>query len=150
MGGFTSIKLKDCSRGNIVRQNTILDIYKVPKKYRFSCLENEQAIEYEYFKRGMGSFPERQFPKNKINSLEDFKKFWTPEALGEVFVPPSGTLQFDCYFGRTSKKAMRKMGRYIAENIREFKEFEGSFSTFMERGMTAIERKIVDESGISY
>ena len=150
MGGFTQAKLKNCSIENINKQNAILDSMKLVKKYRFSNLPKEQEEEYKYFKRGEGAFQERLFPRDKIRSLEDFRKYWSTEALGECFVPPSGTLQFDCYFGRTSTRAMRIMGRYIAENIELFKEFDGSFSTFMERGMTAKERKIVEDSGIKY
>lgn len=150
MGGFTQVKLKDCSAENVDKQNKILAAYKVAKRYRFYNLKKEQEIEYEYFKKGEGVFPEHLFPKDKIHSLKDFRQFWNPKALGEIFVPPTGTLQFDCYFGRTSKRAMRNMGRYIADNINLFKEFSGSFSTFMERGMTRVERKIVEESGIEY
>jgi hypothetical protein len=149
MGGFTQIKLRDCSQRNIDTQNARLELAGVPKMFRFYS-EKDVIFEYEAFLIGKGVFSENQFPKDKINSLEDFKKYWSTKALGEMFVPPFGTLQFDCYFGRTSKRAMRNLGRYIALNIREFKEFDGSFSTFMERGMTAIERQIVDESGISY
>jgi hypothetical protein len=68
------------------------------------------------------------------------------KAVVSVLSPPSGTLQFDCYFGRTSKRAMRKIGRYVAENIEEIKEVDGSFTTFMERGMTKEEIKIVEAS----
>lgn len=150
MGGFTQIKLKNCSKDNILRQNTIMNIYNVPKQYRFYCLENEQIIEYEYYKRNMGSFPEHSFPRKEIQSLADFRKFWTPSALGEVFVPYSGYLQFDCYFGRTSKRAMRKIGKYIVENIEEFDFASGSFSTFMERGMTSKQRQIVEDYGLRY
>ena len=146
MGGFTQIKLKDTSLENIERQNAILQIYGVPKKYRFSSLEKEQIIEYEYFVRGLGEFSENLFPKDKIKSLEDFKMYWNPRALGEVFVTHSGTLNFDCYFGRTSKSAMKKLGNYIADNYRELKEVHGSFSTFMERGMTKLQRQILQES----
>lgn len=150
MGGFTQLYLRDTSIENIERQNAVLDIYGVPKRYRFASLVKSQVIEYEYFKRGLGVFPEHCFPKDKIRCFADFQKYWTPEAIGECFCAPDGVLQFDCYFGRTSKRAMRKLGRYIAENIREFKKFEGSFTTFMERGMTAIERQIIVESGFSY
>ena len=146
MGGFTQIKLKDCSIENINKLNAILDKIKLPKQYRFADLEKQQAEEYTYFKKNDGNFPEHLFPRDKINSLEDFKKFWNPKAIGECFVPPSGTLQFDCYFGRTSKTAMAKMGKFIAENIELFAEFDGSFSTFMERGMNEKQRKIVSES----
>jgi len=148
MGGFTQIKLKDVSIQNIEKQNAILDIHKVPKKYRFKSLETVQIIEYEYFKRGLGTFHESQFPKDKIKSLADFKKYWNPKAIGEIFCAYSGTLQFDCYFGRTSKSAMRKIGKYLAENINEIREVDGSFSTFLERGTTKAEVKIITESGL--
>ncbi len=150
MGGFTQVRLRDCSDENIEKQNAALASYGVCKKYRFQNLRIEQEEEYKYFKKGDGNFPEHLFPRNAIFSLEDFRKYWSPKALGEVFVQPSGTLVFDCYFGRTSKRAMRNLGKYIAANISLFKSFDGSFSTFMERGMTKLERQIIDESGISY
>jgi len=150
MGGFTQIKLIDCSPENIEQQNAKLAAYRVPRKYRFQDLEKEQAEEYKWFVKGKGAFPEHLFPKDKIHSLKDFRKYWNPRALGEVFAPPSGTLQFDCYFGRTSKNAMRAIGRYVAANLDQFKVFDGSFSTFMERGMTKEERALVDASGIEY
>lgn len=148
MGGFTQIKLKDCSEENIKKQNEILKAYKVAKWYRFYNLEKEQEIEYEYFKQKKGVFPDDLFPRDEIHSLEDFRKYWNPKAIGECFVPPSGTLQFDCYFGRTSSRSMHNMGRYIADNIELFKEFSGSFSTFMERGMTKKQREIVSASEV--
>ena len=100
MGGFTHIKLKDCSIQNIAAHNTKLAIHNVPKKYHFYS-ELDVIAEYEYFKATIGVFPEHSFPKDKINSLEDFKRYWSPKALGIVFVPESGMLTFDCYFGRT-------------------------------------------------
>lgn len=147
MGGITKIILKDTSEQNIVAHNTRLDIAGVPKKHRFYG-EADIIAEYEYFKANDGNFPEDQFPKDKINSLNDFKKYWSTEALGEVFVPKNGTLTFDCYFGRTSEKAMRAIGKYVVENRDEIKETGGSFSTFIERGMTKLEREIIAESGI--
>ncbi len=147
MGGFTSISLKDKSIRNIFTHNAKLRVAKVPKEYRFIS-EEDTIIEYEYFKAGEGVFPEDQFPKDKIYSLEDFKKYWSTEALGECFCAPIGALTFDCYFGRTSNRALRKLGKYVAENIDAFEEIEGSFSTFMEKGMTEKERKIVENSGI--
>jgi len=147
MDGFTQIKLHDCSRANIDRQNARLEILKVPKKYRFSS-EADTIAQYEWFIQGKGTFPEHMFPKDKINSYEDFKRYWNPKALGECFVPPDGTLQFDCYFGRTPESVMSKIGVYVAKNITEFKSFHGSFNTFMERGMTMEEREIVKKSGI--
>jgi len=148
MGGFTTVKLKDTSRENIDRQNAKLELFGVAKKYRFYS-ESDVILEYEAFKVDDGVFPEHQFPKDKINSYEDFKKYWSPEALGEIFCPHFGTLNFDCYFGRTSDRAMRNIGKYIAENIDEIEGVSGSFTTFMERGMTKAERKILEESEIS-
>lgn len=150
MGGFTQIKLKDCSLENIEQQNRVLEAYKVPKKYRFSNLEKEQQEQYGWFLKKMGDFPAHLFPRDQIHTLQDFKRFWSPSALGEIFVPYSGTLQFDCYFGRTSKNAMRRIGKYVAANLDQFKEFDGSFSTFMERGMIKTERLLVEASGIPY
>ena len=43
---------------------------------------------------------------------------------------------------------MFKIGTYVAENIDQIKEVDGSFSTFMERGMTDEQRKIVELSGL--
>lgn len=144
MGGFTQIRLKDVSEENIKRQNELLKENKVRKELRFYSIEDVK-FEYEAFKKGLGVFPEHLFPKDKINSFEDFQKYWNPRALGEVFVPPIGTLQFDCFFGRTSKRAMRGIGRYLGLNPREIKSVDGSFSTFAERGMTRIERQIMTE-----
>lgn len=144
MGGLTQIRLKDVSEENIKRQNELLKENKVRKELRFYSIEDVK-FEYEAFKKGLGVFPEHLFPKDKINSFEDFQKYWNPKALGEVFVPQIGTLQFDCYFGRTSKRAMRGIGRYLGLNPREIKSVDGSFSTFAERGMTRIERQIMTE-----
>ncbi len=146
MGGFTKVYLKDTSQKNIDTQNARLILMGVPKQYRFYS-ETEVIYEYESFRIGKGYFPENQFPREKINSLEDFKNYWSPEALGEVFVPKFGTLTFDCYFGRTSKRAMRKIGKYLAENVDQIESVGGSFSTFMERGMTKAERKLMEERG---
>jgi len=118
MGGFTAVYLKDRSEANIAKQNALLAEHKVAKRYRFYS-ESDIQFEYEGFCKGTGVFPEHLFPKDKINSFEDFKVYWCPKALGTCFVPHTGSLTFDCYFGRTSKRAMRNMGRYIAENYRE-------------------------------
>jgi hypothetical protein len=146
MGGLTKVFLKDISRGNIDKHNARLELNKVPKKYRYYS-EQDIRLEYEAFLIGDGVFEERFFPKDKINSLEDFKKYWSPEALGEVFVPHVGTLQFDCYFGRTSKRAMRNIGRYLVDNVHHIEKVSGSFSTFCERGMTKLEQEIMRENG---
>ena len=145
MGGFTQVFLNDASRKNNDRHNALLKLYNIPDIYRYYS-EYNVIFEYESFKMGLGTFDERLFPKDKINNIEDFKQYWSTKALGDVFVPPYGTLQFDCYFGRTSKRAMRNMGRYIADNIKDIKCVSGSFETFAERGMTKLERQICTEN----
>jgi len=146
MAGYTSIQLSDTSQENIDIQNVRLEIHGVPKKYRF--YSNKNIIhEYEYFKVGLGVFPKDQFPKEKINSLDDFKKYWNTQKLSVLFCPPIGTINFDCYFGRTSKRAMRNIGKYLTENIEHIDSVGGSFSTFIERGMTKSEQKLMKEKG---
>ena len=135
MGGFTQIILKNCSSENVAKQNELLKKYRIPKQYRFQDLAKDQEEEYKWFVRGKGEFPDHLFPKEKIKSLEDFRKFWSPDALGEVFVPSQGRLNFDCYFGRTPDKVMKALGKFITDNIKEIECTEGSFTTFMERSM---------------
>jgi hypothetical protein len=149
MGGFTNFKLKDVSEMNIMKHNAKLRVFKVPEKYRFYSV-SDVLLQYEYFKIGDGAWPEAQFPKDKINSFEDFKKYWNPKALGVVFVPHFGQLTFDCYFGRTSKRAMRGIAKYLAENHRDIESAGGSYETFFERGMTKLERQIMKESAINF
>jgi len=144
MGGFTVVYLKDRSEANIAKHNKLLAEYNVPKKYRFYSLD-DVIFEYESFKANKGVFPPEQFPKDKIKSLDDFQRYWNPRALGEVFAPFTGSLSFDCYFGRTSKRAMRNIGKYIADNWRDIYAVSGSFDTFMERGMTKLERQLITE-----
>ena len=144
MGGFTQVYLKDTSRSNIDKHNALLRLYNVPKEYHYHS-ESNDIFQYEAFKMRIGTWREEFFPKDKINSFEDFKKYWSPKALGEVFVPYEGTLQFDCCFGRTSKRAMRNIGRYLADNVRDIEKTRGSFSTFMERGMTKLEQQLMKE-----
>ena len=132
MGGFTKIVLRDCSQVNIDSQNNKLKKLKVAKQYRFYS-EKDVQIEYEFFKKEDGYFPENQFPREKIKSYKDFTKYWSTEALGEVFVPKIGTLTFDCYFGRTSKRAMKVIASYLMCNLSQIKEVDGSYSTFVER-----------------
>lgn len=148
MGGFTIIKLKDRSQQNIEHHNEILQAYKVSKKYRFYS-EKDRKQEYEYYKKGDGTYPEHLFPKDKIHSYQDFKKYWSTEALGEAFVPPIGSLTFDCYFNRTKKYALRNLGRYVAAHVEEIESIEGSLPTFMERGMTQVERYRVERAGLN-
>jgi len=147
MGGFTAIRLKDISQENIDAQNQKLKEYGVNKRYRFYS-ERDIQEEYQYYLKGDGVYREDLFPKDKINSYEDFKKYWNPKAVGEIFIPYVGSLNFDCYFGRTSKRALRNIGRFTAENHREIKEIYGTSLTFMERGMTKIERQIIEESAV--
>lgn len=153
MGGWTKVTLKDTSEESVVCHNARLDIFGVPKKYRFQS--NHHAVtEYEWYlaKRDDpkidATYPEHMFPPNKICSFEDFLKFWGPSKCGECFVPPPGSLTFDCCFGRTSRAAMRAIGRYLIANMEEIdrRRILGSFHTFMERGMTASERNIWDGS----
>lgn len=132
MGGFTVIYLKDRSEENIRKHNELLAKHRVPKRYRFYSMADVQ-FEYDGFCKGTGVFPEHMFPKSKIRSFEDFKKYWNPEAVGEVFVPYTGSMSFDCYFGRTSKNAMRNIGKYLLENHNDILAVSGSFTTFMER-----------------
>jgi hypothetical protein len=132
MGGFTSIKLIDCSEDNIKKQNELLKENGVCRKYRFYSEEDIQ-FEYNAFVKNVGSFPDHLFPKDKIKSYEDFKKYWSPEALGEIFVPYNGMLKFDCYFNRTSKRAMNKIAGYLLCNFSQIKSVDGSYSTFVER-----------------
>jgi hypothetical protein len=148
MGGFTEIRLRDTSENNIIIQNRRLEKLGVAKRYRFYSEANAHSEYYEYYLVGKGNFPEHLFPKNKISSYEDFRRYWSPEALGSCFVPHVGTLTFDCYFGRTSKRAMRAIGKYVARYSSEIKSVDGSFSTFMERGMTKVEREIIANSDI--
>jgi len=132
MGGFTAIYLKDCSQENIDEQNKKLAAYKVAKQYRFYSPADVRK-EYEYYLKGDGNYPEHLFPKEKINSFADFKKYWSSEALGEVIIPKLGSLTFDCYFGRTSKRAMHNIANYLIDNISLIKGTNGLFSTFVER-----------------
>ncbi|MFW6219980.1 MAG: hypothetical protein ACOC33_03995 [bacterium] len=132
MGGFTKIRLKDNSQENINKINVILDEMKLNKIYRF-CSENDVQEEYECYKKGDGEFPEHLFPTNKIHSYEDFKNYWSTDALGEVFVPKFGTLTFDCYYDRTPMAIMNKIGKFLIKNIDLIGEVEGSYSTFIEK-----------------
>jgi len=143
MGGFTVIYLKDRSEENIRKHNKLLKQYKVAKKIHFYSMENVQ-FEYDSFMKGLGVFPDQLFPKDKINTLEDFCKYWSPVAVGEVFVPYNGSMTFDCYYGRTSKRAMRNIGKYIYDNYKDILAVYGSFNTFMEYGMTKSESTFIN------
>lgn len=144
MGGFTVIYLKDRSEENIQKHNELLRKFGVAKKYRFYSFENVEK-EYEYYLKKDGHYPEHLFPSDKINSFDDFLKYWNPHAIGEIFCPYTGSLQFDCYFGRTSNHAMRNIAKYVAEHNKDILAVSGSFETFMERGMTKWEQKYIGE-----
>lgn len=132
MGGFTTIRLKETSQDSITKANAILDKMKVAKQYRFYS-ENDVILKYEYYKKGDGNYPEDLFPTGKINSYEDFTKYWSTEALGETFVPKFGTLTFDCYYGRTSQTTINKLSRFVYNNRNLIGEVDGSYTTFVDK-----------------
>ena len=140
MGGFTKIHLKDTSVENIKFANDILDRMKLPKKHRFYS-EDDVKEEYEFYKKGDGNYPENQFPKDKINSYDTFKKYWSTEALGEVFVPKFGSLTFDCYFSRTSQSAMNLIANFVFSYRYLIGEVSGSYSTFINDKITLSQKK---------
>lgn len=132
MGGFTSIWLKDTSQKNIDEQNAELDALGVNKRYRFYSEENIRE-EWEFYRND----PDRhvhysQFPQD-ITSYETFKLWWSPKKWGTCFIPEVGMLTFDCYFGRTSSRAMHGIARYLLYATTPIKEVSGSYSTFVER-----------------
>jgi hypothetical protein len=140
MGGFTEIYLRDKSIDNIREQNKKLKAIGVTKMNFYS--DDDVRFEWEAFKNSKGVFPEHLFPKDKIKTYSDFKRFWSPKALGSCFCPNTGSLIFDCYFGRTSKRQMKLLRKYLMDydfkiskfNIDLIEKTSGSFSTFVERG----------------
>lgn len=153
MGGFTTLKLKDTSKENIDKHNQMLKDAKVRKALRFYS-EDDVRFEYQAFINFEGAFPNDQFPREKIKSYEDFTKYWNTEALGECFCPEFGTLIFDCYYGRTSKNAMKCLKDYIinalllVENTGKtpFECANGSWSTFLERcGASKLDLELINE-----
>ena len=141
MGGFTTITLKDTSKENIAVQNKKLDEIGLRKNIRFYS-EEDVKFEFDFYmqKKKDGTLTKwygdpLSDPNiaNQINSYDDFKRFWSPEYLGAVFVPYFGQLSFDCYFGRTSDRAMAMIGKYIVENTDQIDSVSGSWSTFLER-----------------
>jgi len=141
MGGFTTITLKDDSLINIISQNAKLELAGLRKGKRFYS-EIDIILEYEAYKIGDGVFPEdRGFVYGL--TLDEFKPFWSSYNCWDKV----GQLSFDCYFGRTSNRAMRMLGKYLGENADQIKSVSGSFSTFAERGMTELERTIMFERG---
>ena len=140
MGGFTKLVLKDKSIDNIRKHNELLSKAKVRKGIRFYS-DDDVRLEYDAFLNNEGIFPEHSFPKDKIKTYNDFTKYWSSEALGEIFVPKFGTLTFDCYFGRTSDNAMKCLKNYIVDTLllseyflkSPFEYASGSWSTYLER-----------------
>ncbi len=136
MGGFTKIMLRDTSEENVRAQNKKLDDLGLRKDIRFYTA---QQIEEEWIfyvscipTTRKFYYPEHIIPQD-ISSFDEFKKYWNPAHCGEEFVRPVGMLTFDCYFNRTSKKAMHLIARYLLENGIQIKEVGGSYTTFVER-----------------
>jgi len=154
MGGFTTVYLKDTS--DIQKHNKLLADYGVRKSIRFWSQDNLRE-EFKFWMQCQSKGRKEQlkyYPEWIVNkygflviTFDDFIKYiFSPDVMGETFVPKVGSLGFDCYFGRTSKRAMRNLGRYIVDNYRDIKKVRGSFETFMERGMTPLERQIIVDS----
>jgi hypothetical protein len=142
MGGFTKIQLKDCDQENIDKQNEKLDKIGLKKDIRFYS-EKDIRDEYAFYRSTSNKdeyYPPHLFPK-PINNYNEFKKIWT--GMGEVFVPPIGALTFDCYFDRTSQRAMKMIGKYLLNNIDQIEKVEGSFTTFVERTGLPTKKKLI-------
>ena len=144
MGGFTQIFLKDKSSENISRMNKELQAEGVQRAYRFYS-EDDIKLEYDAFIKGLGNFPDRQFPKELIHSYSDFRKYWSTEALGATFCPEIGSLTCDCYFGRMSQRAMTNLCRFITLFSSDIEKIKGSWSTLFERGGKKWQYKILKE-----
>jgi hypothetical protein len=147
MGGFTKIVLKEKDRISVDNINIRMDLLKIPKKFRFHS-GRDVRFEYEAFKLGLGVFEERFFPKDKINNFVQFQKYWSTEALGEVFVPKKGTLTLDSYFGRTSDYAMKKVLNFVCKNIDEIESVGGSFGTMVEKVASKKQEQMLLDSGL--
>lgn len=149
MGGFTEIFLRDKSIENIREQNKKLKAIGVTKMSFYS--DDDIKLEWEAFKNGEGVFSENFFPRDKIKTYSDFKKYWSPKALGSCFCPHTGSLNFDCYFGRTSKRQMKLLRKFLMDidTTKEIEKVSGSFSTFVERGgFTRLECQILKERNL--
>lgn len=143
MGGLTKIHLKDPSKENIKFVNDILTGMKLAKSFRFYS-EADVEFEYKCFVDGKGTFPDHQFPKNQIKSYDDFKNYWSTEALGEAFVPKFGCLTFDCYFGRTSQTAMNIIANFLYSYRYLIGEVSGSYLTFVNDKVKVSDRKRIE------
>lgn len=133
MGGFTKIKLEDTTDVAIRHKNNELETLGIPKKYRFYS-EFDVRLEYEYYKLGVGNYPDFIF--EGVKDYQAFKRKWLAWTHYEI-----GALHFDCYFGRTGKRAMRQIGKFVFRNQKSIASISGSFDTFIERGMTKKEIK---------
>lgn len=133
MGGFTKLQLKNTSIECIEEHNALLRKHKVKKSFKFYS-QKDVELEYQYFLNGEGNFPEDMFPKDKINSYEDFKLYWNPNKW---FCPNFGSLKFDCYFNRTTKNEMNCIKNYIIDVLIfsecPFEYVSGEFEYFLER-----------------
>ncbi len=148
MGGWTEIRLRDKSERNIERLNALLDRAKIAKKFRFYSIKDVE-FEYSSFVAGKGVFPEDMFPRHLINSFKDFREYWNPKKQ-PLWCRPFGSLTLDCYYGRTSERAMFGIGKFIIDNLDEIEEASGEFGTYIERGMTPRQQEKVKNSHIKY
>ncbi len=142
MGGHTKIQLKNRSQEHIDACNESLKVAGVRQEYRFYS-EQDTLDEYEAFVKSEGVYPEHLFPRDQINSLEDFQRYWSTEALGESFVSPVGALTCDCYFGRMSQRAMKNLVRWCADNYNLIETTSGSWPTLVERGGTTFDKLVL-------
>lgn len=140
MGGFTVIHLRDKAQENIDMHNNLLRIAGAANKYRFYSLI-DCMYEYEWFVDGRGTFPEKEFPRHLIHDFSDFLEYWNHKK--HWLVPEIGTLEFDCYFGRTGQQSLRAIGRYAAFNWKDIEKIKGSYLTFIEKAMTSKERQLI-------
>lgn len=128
-----TITLKDKSTENCAVHNMILKHdYKCEKYLTFNSVAHTK-FEYEGFKRGFGVYPEHIFKRDEIETFEDFEKFWSPDCIGEVFVPHYGSGNFDCYFGRTPNGTMGRIAKYLFDFSNDIESISGSTETFLER-----------------
>lgn len=135
MGGFTKIQLRDTSQENIDKCNQELREFGLRKDIHFYS-EKDIREEWRYYRDEPQNrakyYPPHLFPQD-MTTYSEFRKYWSTSHLGEVFVPPIGALKFDCYFGRTSTRAMHAIARWLLLSLDEVKHVEGSYSTFVER-----------------
>ena len=130
MGGFTKIQLRDTSEENIDKCNQELREFGLRKDISFNS-EKSIREEWEFYQNDSPEDRRKyyhNFPQD-ITEYSEFRKHW----LAHPFVRPIGALTFDCYFGRTSTRAMHAIARWLLLSLDEVKHVEGSYSTFVER-----------------